>query len=133
MRSKTYIIKIPPIAWMRVGVSRAANHLKFYDRQANDKLYFGIEAARQHDDEPLFDKPFMLDACFYLQRPRVGKNKKLGYPVHGDTDNYCKFLLDGLQSVIFTNDRLCVVIHAKKLYADGGTEARTEFTITEVE
>jgi Holliday junction resolvase RusA-like endonuclease len=132
MRVKTYIINQPPIPWQRARL----NGKNFFDGQTKEKLVYGIYLQQQHNDEPMFTRPIEMDLTFYMPKPLVVANRikrdKTGIAAYHSTtpdlDNMVKFVLDAIQNVLISNDKLVYAINAKKLYGD---EPRTEFTIKE--
>lgn len=127
MRSKSYCIKINPIAWKRPRLSGN----RFYDAQARDKVSFGLYLNQQHANEPLFDKAIRMEIVFYMPIPKTVKNRKPSSYHSGtpDLDNLCKFLLDAIKDVLIVDDRIICSLSAKKVY---DKEPRTELIITEV-
>lgn len=66
------------------------------------------------------DCPVKVGLTFHIQRPKAAKNRVWAHK-GGDLDNYCKSILDALQSAgIFSNDTRVVWLEARKLYAAGG-------------
>lgn len=128
MRSKSYIIKVKPIAWQRA----ARNGNRYFDAQAKDKLNFGLYLINQHGEEPLFDKAIHIDITFYMNIPKAkqDKLKSLYHVGPVDLDNLTKFLLDAMKDVIIVDDRIVCSMTMKKVY---DWLPRTEITITEVE
>ncbi len=128
VRSKSYVVMNNPIVWQRAKL----NGQRFFDGQSREKLCFAITLQAQHSDEPLFDKPISIDIVFYLKSTKALNRsaKTIHHAVRPDIDNLCKFILDAMNKVIFTDDKLICSLTAKKLYS---MEPRTEFTITEME
>ena len=52
--------------------------------------------------------------AFQLQKP---KSTKLVYP-HQDLDNFCKSLLDGMNGVVYNDDKQVVLLAASKNWGD---------------
>ncbi len=127
MRSKSYCIKVKPMAWQRAG----RNGSRYFDAQAKDKLAHGLYLINQHDDEPLFDKAIRIDAVFYMAIPKTLQNRSHTkyHTKSPDIDNLKKFLLDSLKDVLITDDRIVSELGAAKYY---DKDPRTEFTITEL-
>ena len=127
MRSKSYCIKVKPIAWQRA----ARNSNRYFDAQAKDKLSHGLYLINQHGDEPLFDKAMRLQVIFFMAIPKTMQNRQnsVYHSKSPDLDNLLKFLLDAMTDVIITDDRLISAIDAVKVY---DVMPRTELTITEV-
>lgn len=130
MRSKSYLIDIRPIPWQRPGHN--GNH--FYDRQQAEKLAYGLSIARCHGDDPLFEGPLSLDVIFYMQIPKLLRNRQDTH-YHWkkpDADNYIKLLLDSITqtSVVWEDDAQVACLSVKKIY---DKQPRVEFTIAELE
>lgn len=74
--------------------------------------------------------PIKVEISFYLQRPE--SRKKYPYPdVKPDIDNLIKSVIDGLQGIVFHDDKQIISLHANKLYSND--KPRTEIYIQEVE
>lgn len=127
VRSKSYCIKIPPIAWQRARL----NGQRFFDGQTKEKVAFGLYLNQQHNDESLFSNPITLDVVFYMAQPKSLKDRKgtMYHSTKPDLDNLIKFLLDSIKDVLIVDDKIICSIYAKKVY---DKEPRTEFVITEV-
>lgn len=127
MRSKSYTIKVKPIAWQRA----ARNGSRYFDAQAKDKLAHGLYLINQHGDEPLFDKTIEIDITFYMAIPKTIGDRQISihHSKSPDLDNLIKFLLDAIKDVLITDDRIIWKIYARKYY---DKNPRTELTITEV-
>lgn len=65
-----------------------------------------------------FDKCLVsLNLSFYLPRPEI--HKKKNYPeTKPDIDNLIKAVLDGMNGVMFLDDKMIVEIYAKKMYSE---------------
>jgi Holliday junction resolvase RusA-like endonuclease len=131
MRSKSYVISLPPIAWKRSGLkwkpSKDKRKIPFYDQQLKEKIAIGIMLSNQHNDEPLFSIPIHISCRFYIYKPRKTFNI---YPIKTpDVDNLCKFLFDVMKDVLITDDRIICSLSVAKVY---DSNPRTEFTITEI-
>jgi Holliday junction resolvase RusA-like endonuclease len=113
-RLKKYHIPVSPIAWQRPRL----NGQRFYDAQTHDKLAFGLYLNQQHDNEPLFTNPIHITISFNIERPRtIAKREQLPYPSRRpDLDNFCKFLLDSIQGVLITDDKIVCSLTAHKRY-----------------
>lgn len=128
MRSLTYVVDICPIGWKRAGL----NGNRFFDRQKEEKLLFGLHLNQQHKDIRPFDIPIELDITYYFPYPRkTAKIKPTYYSNVPDLDNLIKMTCDILTDCnIITDDRIIAKIISSKLY---GMIPRTEFTIRELE
>jgi Holliday junction resolvase RusA-like endonuclease len=132
LRSRNYLVLGTPTPWKRARLCGK----RFFDGQIEDKEMFRLEVGLQHGNEPLFSNKIELDVTFYMGIPEGHARKKryeLAMHYHGkypDLDNLCKYLLDSIQSVIITDDKLVCSIKASKIYDE---IPRVEFKITEVE
>ena len=128
---KEYIIPINPVAWKRAGLRNGG---KFYDEQKHEKLACGLYLNQQHGDDPLFTKALQVEIIFYVALPKLIKDRKKSQwcSTYPDIDNFCKFCFDVITDtgVIWNDDRLISVLHARKLY---DSEPRTHIIITELE
>ena len=125
-----YIIPGDPTALARPRISRKA----MYDSQKQDKLFFGIQAQKQHGNLPPYTGPLQLDVIFFMKYPdsaRYRRGKKIGdfHIFTPDTSNLIKFVEDACNTVIFHDDCLISIINAKKIY---DAQPRTEFKIVEL-
>lgn len=127
MRSKTYCIKIAPIAWQRV----VRSNNRSYDAQTRDKVSFGLYLSQQHNDEPFYTKPISLDVTFYMPMPKQLKDNPTA--TYGATppslECLYKFFLDAIKDILIDDVRVIYSLSLKKVY---DKEPRTELTITEV-
>lgn len=128
MRSKSYRIKIAPIAWHRV----VRNGSRSYDAHTRDKVCFGLYLSQQHNEEPLFSKPIHIDVTFYIPFPKQVKDKPipLHHTITPSLDCLYKFFLDAIKDILITDIRVICSLSMKKVY---DKEPRTELVITEVE
>jgi Holliday junction resolvase RusA-like endonuclease len=126
MRSKHYCIPVNPIPWQRAGI----NGKRFFDRQENDKVSFGLILRDQHGFEPLFSGPLRFDVVFYIKRPKNKQRQPSPWHITTpDFDNYLKFLSDSMNSVIWEDDKYVCAGSWLLIYDEN---PRTEFTITEL-
>lgn len=118
-----------PLARPRFGRGR------IFDKQKLLKINHGIILNHLHNNRPFYSGPLSLSAIFYLGFPsrmsRKRKKQLLGTPrpLRPDIDNYIKYILDVANKILFYDDALIAVVHAKKIY---DPDPRTEFTITEL-
>ena len=87
------------------------------------------EEARRHFERP-FDWPVVVSLIFYMPRP---KSRRLDFwvPTTPDLDNLEKSVLDALNGVAYTDDRLVVAKSSSKRYVKGG-ETRVNITVTSI-
>jgi Holliday junction resolvase RusA-like endonuclease len=124
MRSKSYCVNIPPIAWQRVVRSRN----RMYNIHMKDRVAFGLYLSQQHNDEPLFEKPIHLEVVFYMAMGKTPKDKQY-HAAPPYLDNLYTFLVDALKDVLIRDGRVICSLSLKKVY---DKEPRTELIITEV-
>ncbi len=85
------------------------------------------EEAVKHFAEP-FEGPVALTLGFHMKRPK-SRRKDNFVETTPDLDNLEKAVLDGLNGVAYTDDRLVVVKSAAKLYVREG-EPRVSVVVT---
>lgn len=68
-------------------------------RQATEDVSKWVRAAWKRDPLPL-DARVCVRLTFYVRRQR------------GDIDNYCKLILDACNSIVWTDDRQVIELHA---------------------
>lgn len=118
-----------PLARPRFGRNRV------FDMQKLLKINHGIILNHIHGNRPFYSGPLSLSATFYLGFPSHMSAKKKREntgqyrTIRPDLDNYIKYILDVANKVLFYDDALIAVVHAKKIY---DPNPRTEFTITEL-
>jgi len=126
MREKRYILlgDPTPLARARMG------NQKMWDSQKEHKLVAGLHLRQQHNDEPFFEGPILLEMSFYLKRPLTGPNRKRHYhSFRPDLDNLIKFIADISNGVLYDDDCIIASITARKIYDE---EPRSEFTVREL-
>ena len=85
------------------------------------------EEAERHFDEP-FECPVALTLRFYLSRPK-SRRKENFVVTTPDLDNLEKALLDGLNEVAYSDDRLVVVKSSVKMYVRPGEAPRVSVVV----
>jgi len=131
LRSKTYVIDCNPIPWQRAGINSQA--ARFFDRQKQDKIAFGLYILSQHGNSPLFEGPLLVEATFYMPIPKTGfKKGTLWHCKKADADNFLKFLFDSITNTeaVWNDDCQVSKIITSKIY---DKHPRTIFTISELE
>jgi Holliday junction resolvase RusA-like endonuclease len=116
---KSYIIPIHPIGWKRAGVNSKYGKPIFYDRQAKEKICYGLYLLQQHGADPLFEGPLELNVVYYFKIPhKLTKQKKpcLYQCATPDIDNLNGLLFDSCNKVIFKDDCLISKQTTVKLY-----------------
>lgn len=128
VRSKSYCVNLRPLPWQRPYL----NERTLFDNQKREKLAFGIYLAQQHNDEPLFGRPIIMELTFYMAIPKSLPKRKGGlyHSNRPDLDNLCKFVLDAMKEVVITDDKIICDLHARKVY---DKVPRTEIIIKEVD
>lgn len=81
--------------------------------------------------------PAFVAMTFYLRRPKSGPSAHLEYPTEGatvpDWDNLIKALLDGLNGVLWTDDKQVVSGLPTKLFVAKGERPRIEMLVANLE
>lgn len=76
-----------------------------------------VAECYQRNGGPLFQKPVMIDAVFFYNKTEVTITP-LGEDhtskLRGDTDNYLKMLLDGLNGYAYFDDRSVMIVRGEK-------------------
>ncbi|UCH57047.1 MAG: RusA family crossover junction endodeoxyribonuclease [Candidatus Bathyarchaeota archaeon] len=87
------------------------------------------EEAAKHFERP-FAWPVVVSMTFYMPRP---KSRRLDFwvPTVPDLDNLEKSVLDALNEVAYSDDRLVVVKSSSKRYVQDG-EPRVRVTVTSI-
>lgn len=87
------------------------------------------EEAQRHFERP-FDWPVVVSMIFYMERPR---SRRLDFWVSTtpDLDNIEKSVLDALNGVAYTDDRIVVAKSSSKRYVKDG-DPRVEITVTPI-
>lgn len=129
----------------------------YFNPRASDKIQFqevvrrdvvDVVIKREEEDGLFFHDDDNLNVCleFGLKRPLehfIGRNRSNGLKPRfgldmqscrkGDVDNYVKFALDGLEGVIFENDRNVSTLTAvRKWDNDGLCLGYTKITISKL-
>lgn len=120
-----YTIKADPIPWMRAGLNKAN---RFYDRQVQNKIAFGLIVSKQHKNKPLFSTPIHIDLQFHIKLPK-SYTDIMPHIVKPDLDNLVKFVLDAIKDILITDDKIICKLTAHKLYSH---EPKTIITIKEM-
>ena len=74
--------------------------------------------ALQYRPEQLLDRPLILEATFYLLKPKSRPKYEIYPDRKPDLDNLVKCLKDALEGVIYTNDSRIVKENLQKVYGD---------------
>jgi Holliday junction resolvase RusA-like endonuclease len=125
-----FTVEGPPQAWQRAQPTREGRMVvpkKTREFEKRVAAYGRLAAG----PEP-YRGPVALTVTFYLKR---GKNCPPGLlmPAHqscGDISNFIKSLEDGLNGVLWYDDRQVVSVSARKVFADlAGGEPRTHVSV----
>jgi Holliday junction resolvase RusA-like endonuclease len=104
------------------------------------KQYLNETSGITEEMFPLTRSYVSVELTFFINRPRChfvngdrscdvrARYQNIMPTTSGDIDNYCKFFLDAIDGVFFSNDRNVVQIKATKLYCNGNG-GRTIFNI----
>jgi Holliday junction resolvase RusA-like endonuclease len=108
-------------------VTKGKRRFAYTPKKVRDWEGLVTEEARRHFERP-FDWPVVVSMIFYIERPR---SRRLDFWVSTtpDLDNLEKSVLDALNGVAYTDDRLVVAKSSSKRYVQGG-EPRVEVTVT---
>ena len=85
------------------------------------------EVAKNHFNSPI-DWPVVVTLIFYMPRPK-SRRHDFWVPTTPDLDNLEKSVLDGLNGVAYTDDKLVVAKSASKRYVQDG-EPGVEIFVT---
>ena len=99
-------------------VTKGKRRFAFTPKKVKDWETIVKTEAEKHFDSPS-DLPVAISLTFYMPRP---KSRRLDYWVSTtpDIDNLEKAILDGLNGIAYTDDRLVVMKTASKRYVVSG-------------
>lgn len=129
LREMEYIIdQCPPIPWKRAGHTQD----RFYDKQKQEKIFYGLSLKRQHGNQPMFEGPLLLTLKFYMTIPKSMIRRQMSehHYKRPDLDNLCKFFLDAATSILWEDDAQISGMSIIKIYSD---KPRTEIHLKELE
>ncbi len=126
-----------PHAQMRHRTVKNGPFTRNYDPSADIKKDFLLTVQDKAPNAPILG-PINLTVTFYMPRPKshYGSGKKSDmlkdnapeYHIsRPDTDNYCKLIMDSLNSIFWKDDSQICQLMAQKKYSES---PRTEITIT---
>ena len=106
----------------RTGHTYTPQKTKAYEERVAETYKVFAKIARA----PIVDKPCTLDIQARFPIPQSAKRKKIAdliadgdvYGNKPDIDNCIKSILDGLNGVAFTDDKLVYAISSRKVYSD---------------
>ncbi len=118
-----------PKARARV-VTKGKRRFAFTPKKVKDWEAVVKKEAKKHFEMP-FAWPVMVSLTFYLHRP---KTRRLDFWVTTtpDLDNLEKSVLDGLNEVAYTDDKLVVVKISSKRYVTDGVP-RVRITVASIQ
>lgn len=114
-RSKTYNIPLPPLPWKRPGHNKWTGAV--FNPQHQERIAWGLYMRREHQDEPLFQGPLLIDIIFFVRTPK--EKPWLEGCFHDtipDNDNFEKHLLDSMKNVLVKDDRIFAKCNKVKVY-----------------
>lgn len=124
-----YVLEGKPVGIVK---SRELIKRKQWDDQVELKARLAVSLTTQHDDQPLYEGPIVLQATFYFKFPQYVSREKLA-KVSGKPHVSSPAMSELLQfvewmgrGILFTNDCIIAAIDAKKCY---DVTARTEIRI----
>lgn len=122
-------VPFAPVALARPRWYVRRGEVFLYDSQAQEKRAFIAEARHCHGGPlPKYSGALEVRCRFNVVRPKshfgTGRNSatlKAGAPLHPgkpDVDNYCKFVLDCCNGVVYNDDQQVIKLTGEKRYAD---------------
>lgn len=130
MRRISFEIIGQPVAKSRARVvTKGKRRFAFTPKKVKEWEDHVKDEAKKHFERP-FDWPVVVSMIFYLERPR---SRRLDFWVSTapDLDNMEKSVMDALNGVAYTDDRLVVAKSSSKRYVKDGYP-RVEITVTSI-
>lgn len=124
--SGEYLLTGAPVPWARTGYARGT----FYDTQKAIKAVLRSQIREQHQGRRLYEGPIEMNIIFMFEIPQSAKEERTYHHIRPDLDNMAKILMDICSGILYRDDCQIAQMFKKKIY---GNEARTEFTIKELE
>ena len=116
---------------------RHTNRGFVYDPSGKDKKKVIPQIVEQFMEKPFVDA-VLLEINFYIQRPKSHYNKydiKPSAPkwktTKPDIDNHCKFYMDCMSGICFTDDSSIISLVSTKNFCDEYQEPHVEIVITD--
>ena len=131
MRRVTFEVEGKPVPKARARVvTKGKRRFAFTPKKVKDWETVVKKEAEKHFEMP-FTRPVMVSLTFYLHRP---KTRRLDFWVTTtpDLDNLEKSVLDGLNEVAYTDDKLVVVKSSSKRYVTDGVP-RVRITVASIQ
>ncbi len=119
MRRVTFEVEGKPVPKARARVvTKGKRRFAFTPKKVKEWETVVKKEAKKHFERP-FAWPVMVSLTFYMHRP---KTRRLDFWVATtpDLDNLEKSVLDGLNEVAYTDDKLVVVKSSSKRYVTDG-------------
>ncbi|HUS78578.1 MAG TPA: RusA family crossover junction endodeoxyribonuclease [Patescibacteria group bacterium] len=117
-----------PKARARV-VTRGKRRFAFTPKKVKEWESIVRGEAEKHF-ESAYDWPVVVTLIFYMPRPK-SRRLDIWVPTTPDLDNLEKSILDALNGVAYTDDRLVVAKSSSKRYVTDG-EPRVSITVTSI-
>jgi Holliday junction resolvase RusA-like endonuclease len=127
----TFEVEGKPVPKARARVvTKGKRRFAFTPKKVKDWEAVVKKEAEKHFEMP-FAWPVMVSLTFYLHRP---KTRRLDFWVTTtpDLDNLEKSVLDGLNEVAYTDDKLVVVKSSSKRYVTDGVP-RVRITVASIQ
>ncbi len=127
----TFVVEGKPVPKARARVvTKGKRRFAFTPKKVKDWEAVVKKEAKKHFEMP-FAWPVMVSLTFYLHRP---KTRRLDFWVTTtpDLDNLEKSVLDGLNEVAYTDDKLVVVKMSSKRYVTDGVP-RVRITVASIQ
>jgi Holliday junction resolvase RusA-like endonuclease len=127
----TFVVEGKPVPKARARVvTKGKRRFAFTPKKVKDWEAVVKKEAKKHFEMP-FARPVMVSLTFYLHRP---KTRRLDFWVTTtpDLDNLEKSVLDGLNEVAYTDDKLVVMKSSSKRYVTDGVP-RVRITVASIQ
>ena len=129
-RSKTYVLKGMPQSL----VVRRSDDSVGWGAHKHIKAITAIDLQLQHETQPLFTGPLLLEAIFYFNVPCKSRSRNKSqegdiYSSRPSLFRLMQFLESVSLGIIYDNEALIAHMYGKKIYDHN---PRTEFTFTEI-
>lgn len=131
MRQVKFSVVGPPVPKSRPRVvTKGKRRFAYTPKRVRDWEDIIREEARKHFERP-FDWPVVVSLIFLMPRP---KSRRLEYWVSTtpDLDNLEKSVLDAMNEVAYTDDRLVVVKSSSKRYVQKEEEPGVHVIVTAI-
>ncbi len=131
MRWVTFEVEGKPVPKARARVvTKGKRRFAFTPKKVKEWETIVKKEAEKHFEMP-FALPVMVSLTFYLHRP---KTRRLDFWVSTtpDLDNLEKSVLDGLNEVAYTDDKLVVMKSSSKRYVTDGVP-RVRITVASIQ